>query len=93
MILETLYCRDICPAEQAVPQSQEYRQLTRKISEMLSELETKLTKEEMELVNEFHTLVIKANCIELETQFQYSFALGMLLMKDVYELPFPEKRL
>ena len=52
MILETLYCGDICPAEQAVPQSQEYRQLTRKISEMLSELETKLTKEEMELVNE-----------------------------------------
>lgn len=60
---------------------------------MLSELETKLTKEEMELVNEFHTLIIKANCIELETQFQYSFTLGMLLMKDVYALPFPEKRL
>lgn len=44
------------------------------------------------LVNQFHSDVISSHCMEVETQFQYGFALGMLLMKDVYELPFPDKR-
>lgn len=43
--------------------------------------------------NQFHSDIIAAHCMEVEAQFQYGFALGMLLMKDVYELPFPDKRM
>ena len=59
----------------------------------LEELESKLTPEQMKLVNQFHSDLISSHCMEVETQFQYGFALGMLLMKDVYELPFPDKRM
>ena len=93
MVLETLYCGDICPVEQAVPQDKEYRKMKKKTGQLLDELSEKLTKEQMELVNNFHMHLIKTNCMELEAQFQYGFALGMLLMKDVYELPFLDKKM
>ena len=63
------------------------------ILKRLEELESKLTPEQMKLVNQFHSDIIAAHCMEVEAQFQYGFALGMLLMKDVYELPFPDKRM
>jgi len=93
MILESLYCGNICPADQAIPLDKEYQQLRQKILKGLEELESKLTSEQMKLVNQFHSDIIAAHCMEVETQFQYGFALGMLLMKDVYELPFPDKRM
>ena len=40
----------------------------------------------MKLVNQFHTHIIDVHCMELEAQFQYGFSLGMMLMKEVYEL-------
>ena len=45
-----------------------------------------LSKEQMELVNQFHTHIIDVHCMELEAQFQYGFSLEMMLMKEVYEL-------
>ena len=51
-----------------------------------TELEEKLSKEQMKLVNQFHTHIIDVHCMELEAQFQYGFSLGMMLMKEVYEL-------
>lgn len=90
MMLESLYCGNIYPADQAIPLDKEYQKLRHK---GLEELESKLTPEQMKLVNQFHSDVISSHCMEVETQFQYGFALGMLLMKDVYELPFPDKRM
>lgn len=93
MILESLYCGNICPADQAIPLDKEYQQLRQKILKGLEELESKLTLEQMKPVNQFHSDIIAAHCMEVEAQFQYGFALWMLLMKDVYELPFPDKRM
>ena len=39
-----------------------------------------------ELVNQFHTHVIDVHCMELEAHFQYGFSLGMMLMKEVFDL-------
>ena len=86
MVLDDLYCGNIYPAEQVVPHEKEYRKLHRHTGELLTELEEKLSKEQMELVNQFHTHVIDVHCMELEAQFQYGFSLGMMLMKEVYEL-------
>ena len=81
MVLDDLYCGNIYPAEQVVPHEKEYRKLHRHTGELLTELEEKLSKEQMELVNQFHTHVIDVHCMELEAHFQHGFSLGMMLMK------------
>ena len=86
MVLDDLYCGNIYPAEQVVPHEKEYRKLHRHTGELLTELEEKLSKEQMELVNLFHTHVIDVHCMELEAHFQYGFSLGMMLMKEVFDL-------
>ena len=86
MVLDDLYCGNIYPAEQVVPHEKEYRKLHRHTGELLTELEEKLSKEQMELVNQFHTHVIDVHCMELEAHFQYGFSLGLMLMKEVYAL-------
>lgn len=86
MVLDDLYCGNIYPAEQVVPHEKEYRELHRHTGELLTELEKKLSKEQMELVNQFHTHVVDVHCMELETHFQYGFSLGMMLMKEVHTL-------
>ena len=57
MVLDDLYCGNIYPAEQVVPHEKEYRKLHRHTGELLTELEEKLPKEQMKLVNQFHTHV------------------------------------
>ena len=79
MVLDDLYCGNIYPAEQVVPHEKEYRKLHRHTGELLTELEEKLSKEQMKLVNQFHTHIIDVHCMELEAQFQYGFSLGMAL--------------
>lgn len=75
MVLDDLYCGNIYPAEQVVPHEKEYRKLHRHTGELLTELEEKLSKEQMELVNQFHTHVIDVHCMELEAHFQHGFSL------------------
>ena len=53
MVLDDLYCGNIYPAEQVVPHEKEYRKLHRHTGELLTELEEKLSKEQMKLVNHF----------------------------------------
>ena len=77
MVLDDLYCGNIYPAEQVVPHEKEYRKLHRHTGELLTGLEEKLSKEQMELVNQFHTHVIDVHCMELEAHFQYGFSLGL----------------
>lgn len=86
MVLDDLYCGNIYPAEQVVPHKKEYRKLHRHTGELFTELEEKLSKEQMELVNQFHTHVVDVHCMELEAHFHYGFSLGMMLMKEVHTL-------
>lgn len=86
MVLEELYCGNIYPTEEGVPHTAEYRKLHKHTGVLLTELEEKLSKEQMELVNQFHSHVIDVHCMEVEAQFQYGFSLGLVLMKEVYEL-------
>ena len=78
MVLDDLYCGNIYPAEQVVPHKKEYRELHRHTGELLTELEEKLSKEQMELVNQFHTHVVDVHCMELE-------AVWVLFGNDAYE--------
>lgn len=76
MVLDDLYCGNIYPAEQVVPHKKEYRKL-HGCRRLLTELEEKLSKEQMELVNQFHTHVIDVHCMELEAHtFSTDFLWG-----------------
>lgn len=86
MVLDDLYCGRIYPAEQVVPPDKEHRRIYRNIGEQLTELQEKLSKEQMDLVNQFHDQVIKVHGMDLKANFQYGFSLGLMLMKEVYEL-------
>ena len=58
MILESLYCGNICPADQAIPLDKEYQKLRQKILKGLEELESKLTPEQK--MNFVITMVLSA---------------------------------
>ena len=92
MVLNDLYCGNISPAEQVVPHEKEYHKLHRHTGELLTKLEEKLSKEQMELVNQFHTHVINVHCMELEAQFQYGFSLGIALINEVYEILYYKRK-
>lgn len=53
---------------------------------LLTQLEEKLTSEQMELVNQFHSHLIDVNGLETKASFQYGFSLGLMLMKEAQEL-------
>lgn len=69
MVLDDLYSGNIYPAEQVVPHEKEYRKLHRHTGELLNEMEEKLSKEQMDLVNRFHTHVINVHCMEVNVNF------------------------
>lgn len=85
MVLDELYYGNIYPSEQAVSQDKEYYKLHKHTAVLLTQLEEKLSKEQMELVNQFHSHVIDVHCMEVKAQFQYGLSLGMLMMKEAQD--------
>lgn len=83
MILDALYYGNICPTEDAVSHDSEYRKLNKQVAAALDELTAKLTKEEMEMVNQFHSKVCELYCHETTEKFKYGFTLGVLMMQEV----------
>lgn len=88
MILDALYYGNICPTEDAVSHSSEYKKLNKQVAGALDELATKLTKEEMEMVNKFHTKVCELYCYEIAEKFKYGFTLGALMIQEVNSSPY-----
>ena len=82
MVLDDLYCGNIYSAEQVVPHEKEYRKLHRLTGELLTELEEKSLKSRWSWL----TSVIGVHCVELEAHFQCGFSLGLMSIKEVYEL-------
>lgn len=86
MVLDELYYGNICPSEQIHPKDKEYHKLRKHTGVLLEELEKKLSKEQMDLVNQFHPHLIDVHCVEVKTNFQYGFSLGLVVMKEIQEL-------
>lgn len=86
MVLDELYYGNIYPSEQAVCQEKEYRKLHKHTGVLLEELEEKLSREQMELVNQFHSHLIDIHCMEVKANFQYGFSMGLLMMREAQEM-------
>ena len=82
MIINSLYYGSICPMEDAVSGDPQYRELNQQIRADLDELKTKLTKEQMALVDQFHSDLNNMNCYECEAKFRLGMTMGILLMQE-----------
>lgn len=86
MILDELYYGNIYPSEQIIIHDKAYQRLRKRTEILLTKLEETLTPEQIELVNQFHSHMIDVNCLEIKANFQYGFALGLMLMKEAQGL-------
>lgn len=86
MVLDELYYGNIYPSEQILIHDKEYQKLHKHTGVLLTQLEEKLSKEHMELVNQFHSHVIDVHCLEVKAQFQYGLSLGLMMMKEAQEV-------
>lgn len=86
MVLDELYYGNIYPSEQILIHDKEYQKLHRHTGVLLTQLEEKLSKEQMELVNQFHSHVIDVNSLESKANFQYGLSLGLMMMKEAQEV-------
>ena len=83
MVLRSIFYGNIYPTEDAVAGDRHFQKLNQNISDAVDVLETKLSKEQMDLVNDLQNLITNLNCYEVEAQFKYGFTLGALLMQEI----------
>ena len=88
MILEAIYNGELFAAEMVVPKSTEYSDARKAVAELMNELESKLGKEDYAKVKELYDTMFTAGGIEMMEQFKFGVALGVLLMKEINELPY-----
>lgn len=82
MVISDLYNGDLRPTEQIAPHSKDYRTINKQIGDILTEFEDKLSAEQMDMVNNLHSLLVDVQSMELEATFEYAFALGLLISRD-----------
>ena len=58
------------------------------VSTLTKELKQIISKEDFEKVNELSDAISAVNGIEAMEQFKYGVAIGVLLMKEINELPY-----
>ena len=76
MILEAIFNGEIYPAETVVPKSEKFREAGQAIADTMRYFEQTLSKEDYAKLD-----------MQTEEHFKYGFTMGVLLMKEIYELP------
>ncbi len=82
-ILEELYEGNIYPAELIVPKDPEYRQLNKRISDMLATWKEKLSEADYNQLEALLNLNAESFSMEASESFMYGFKLGSLIMIEV----------
>ena len=77
MILEAIFNGEIYPAETVVPKSEKFRQAGQAIADTMRYFEQTLSKD----------LFADCQTMQTEEHFKYGLSMGVLLMKEIYELP------
>ena len=87
MILEAIFNGEIYPAETVVPKSEKFREAGQAIADIMRYFEQTLSKEDYEKLERLNDRLADSQNIQNKEQFKYGFAMGVLLMKEIYELP------
>lgn len=86
MIIEAIYNGRFYPAEMIAPKDPKLKELYHQVIQITEELSEKLSKEDMDSVMALRELLFQAQDIELESQFAFGFAAGMMLQWEVLTL-------
>ena len=91
MILEALFNGEIYPAEQIIPQSDEYKAECKAVSKLMDELKSTLDGDQYTRIEELHRHMSTTQCMESREQFRYGLSMGLLMMKEAYEHPYLQR--
>ena len=84
MILDELFLGNIFPAENAVAGDPEFQRLNKQVLAALKDLDENLSPDQLALVDKFHGYINDLRCYENAANFKYGFALGVLLMQEIF---------
>lgn len=83
-ILEQLYFGEIRPEEMIVPKNPEYRSLSHEISNSKEHLKTKLSENDIELLEKTFDLLNRSSSIYSTEVFIYGFKMGAQMITEVF---------
>ena len=87
MVLDTIFDGQIYPSETVVPKCKAFWEANEAAPTIMSYFEQKLSKEDYEKLERLNDRLADSQNIQNKEQFKYGFAMGVLLMKEVYEHP------
>jgi hypothetical protein len=87
MVLDTIFDGQIYPSETVVPKCKAFWEANEAATTIMSYFEQKLSKEDYEKLERLNDRLADSQNIQNKEQFKYGFAMGVLLMKEVYEHP------
>lgn len=87
MILEAIFNGEIYPAETVVPKSEKFREAGQAIADIMRYFEQTLSKEDYTKLDKLNDNFADCQTMQTEEHFKYGFTMGVLLMKEIYELP------
>ena len=86
MVLDTIFDGQIYPSETVVPKCKAFWEANEAATTIMSYFEQKLSKEDYEKLERLNDRLADSQNIQNKEQFKYGFAMGVLLMKEVYAL-------
>ena len=86
MLLDELFEGRIYPSENVFPKTDEFKLVMHESDKLIKYFQERMSKEESKKMEELHSLLMKSQNMLCKEQFKYGFAMGVLLMKEVYEL-------
>ena len=87
MILDAILDGQIYPSETVVPKCKAFWEANEAATNIMSYFEQKLSKEDYEKLERLNDRLADSQNIQNKEQFKFGFAMGVLLMKEVYEHP------
>ena len=86
MILEAIFNGEIYPAEMVVPKSEKFREAGQAIADTMRYFEQTLSKEDYAKLDKLNDHFADCQTMQTEEHFKYGLSMGVLLMKEIYEL-------
>ena len=88
MILEAIFNGQIYPAETVVPKCKKFRDAGEAVANIMAYFEQKLSKEDYDKLENLNDHLADRQCLQTEEHFKFCFAMGVLLMCEIFHSPF-----
>lgn len=90
-IMEELYNGKLYPSEQVSPKDDNYREANRRLDQLSSEMEERLSKEDYAKLDEICDCMVDTQDIMCMEFFRLGLSMGLLLMKEAVDNPYLPK--